>query len=338
MAEWHAHLRRHGSRALLWVWLIVLAVMRLGISFLGALGGLLLFMFLAFFMMRGATQRFDEAVINYFRTHQPPWLREPVLWITKLANGEVVGAVTVIACAYFAWRNRWRVSASLLITVAGGWAVIEGLKSVFNRPRPEGALEAGLSFPSGHAFFSLTLYGFLAYRLAREAPVRSKRLVWSGVIAVAILVGTTRMLLGVHYPSDVMAGFAAAAGWLWGCLKLPKILRRADWRGWREERFRQLQSAKEALSAAGPEAPRLEQAAHALLQSGTLGRRQRGVLRSAVWAAHAVPGRWVDAIVLAEALRFVERSERHKDAAPLTTVQDTVNRIVAARRSLMGPG
>jgi membrane-associated phospholipid phosphatase len=81
------------------------------------------------------------------------------------------------------------------------------------------------SFPSGHAFFSLTIYGMLAYLLSRDAPPRRRRQRWGATVVAILLVGFSRVFLGVHFPSDVVAGFLVALPWLWDCLALPQALR-----------------------------------------------------------------------------------------------------------------
>jgi membrane-associated phospholipid phosphatase len=85
---------------------------------------------------------------------------------------------------------------------------------------------------SGHAFFALTIYGMLAYLLSRDAPPRRRWQYWGATLMVILLVGFSRVFLGVHYPSDVVAGFLVALPWLWGCPALPQALR--SLRRWRQ--------------------------------------------------------------------------------------------------------
>jgi undecaprenyl-diphosphatase len=263
--------RRVVGGTLEWAWLLALAVLRLGASFVFAGLGLLLFVFLAHRVFKGTTQALDERVIRLFHDYQPAWLHEPVLLLTRLANGETIAIVGALAIGYFTVRRRYGTAATVAITLVGGWGLVEGLKALFDRPRPELRVldEPGLSFPSGHAFFSLTLYGLLAYLLAREAPWGRKRAVWTGVIVLAFLVGMSRMLLGVHYPSDVAAGFCAAAFWLWGCLKLPDLLDWRTWGEWRNGRLNELAFAREEFRALAPAAPEILAEAERSLPSAT---------------------------------------------------------------------
>jgi membrane-associated phospholipid phosphatase len=84
----------------------------------------------------------------------------------------------------------------------------------------------GYSFPSGHSFFALVVYGMLAYWLTRDAPRRARRWGWALAVGLILLVGFSRVFLGEHYPSDVAAGYAVALPWLWGCLALPTAFHR----------------------------------------------------------------------------------------------------------------
>jgi membrane-associated phospholipid phosphatase len=115
----------------------------------------------------------------------------------------------------------------LLLADVGGLGVIIGLKRLFQRPRPEEVFShLGYSFPSGHSFFAVVVYGLLAHLLARDANPRQRRLIWISTTAAIFLVGFSRIFVGEHFPSDVAAGFAVAIPWLWGCLAIPQAFHR----------------------------------------------------------------------------------------------------------------
>ncbi len=132
--------------------------------------------------------------------------------------------MVLLSVAGFALKRRFFPDGlAMLIAGVGGVALIVGLKTLFQRPRPAEIFEhLGYSFPSGHSFFALVVYGMLAYWLTRDMAPRPKGLVWSVAVAAIFLVGFLRVFLSEHFPSDVAGGFAVAVPWLWGCLALPR--------------------------------------------------------------------------------------------------------------------
>ncbi len=197
-------------------------VERLTLGTVAALAALGLFVWLAHEMGEGAARRLDGQAVYFFSVHQSVGLHGMMTAITLLGSGG--GVFLVLALSVFGfWRvgRFWPAGASLLLAIVGGEALVYGLKALFHRARPDPIYaHLGYSFPSGHSFLSLTLYGGLAYWLSRDAPPRRRRALWSAAAILTILVGFSRVCLGVHYPSDVLAGFAAALPWLWGCLAL----------------------------------------------------------------------------------------------------------------------
>ncbi|MGH7630837.1 MAG: phosphatase PAP2 family protein [Gemmatimonadales bacterium] len=172
----------------------------------------------------GETQRVDDAILLWLNSHSSPALDELALQITAVGNGLSVVVIGLVACA-FLWAMRERVGVLLLvIAVVGGDLFNRLLKDAFGRPRPElflletpFARPVSASFPSGHATASMVLFLVLAYLLARLGGRGAFRWV---VIAVAglliVLIGLSRLYLGVHYPSDVLAGYVF--GFVWAAL------------------------------------------------------------------------------------------------------------------------
>jgi undecaprenyl-diphosphatase len=125
--------------------------------------------------------------------------------------------------------------AALLVAVSviGGSILSNLLKTFFDRPRPEfstitEALSA--SFPSGHAMLSAVTYLTLGALLARLSPRLEVKAFFYGVaVVLTVLVGISRVLLGVHYPSDVLAGWALGAAWALGATAVASLLRRRGW-------------------------------------------------------------------------------------------------------------
>lgn len=202
---------------------------RLTLAAAGTAAALTVFLILGHEVNEDGTIRFDATVLHYFQGHQSRLIHGLMAAISLLASG---WAITVIsaACIYVLWRKPElrREAISLLIVGAGGQAVVYGLKEIFHRARPEAIFaHLGYSFPSGHAFAAVGLYGMFAYWLGRSASLNRRVAIWLGAALLILLIGFSRIYLCVHYASDVLAGFAAGLPWLWGCLALPSRRREA---------------------------------------------------------------------------------------------------------------
>jgi undecaprenyl-diphosphatase len=181
------------------------------------------FALIAAAVVEGQTQAFDERILRWMGSHGAPWLDVTALEVTALGARVVVYMVVLVASA-FLWQTRHHYSAALLwVAVLGSGLINTVLKLSFNRPRPDvfpwRTQHVGLaSFPSGHAMTSIVVYGTLAFLLSRLAPTRwLRRLVWTIAGTVVVLVGLSRLYLGVHYPSDVVAGFIIGGAWAVTC-------------------------------------------------------------------------------------------------------------------------
>lgn len=152
-------------------------------------------------------------------------------WLTYLGDDAViVAAASAIAVALLATRHRllcwlW------VFTLLGNGVLIRLFKDLFRRTRPVHdhgyAIETGYSFPSGHAAGSLVFYGMLAYLLLVLAPERWHRRIVVAALALVAVIGSSRVLLQVHYLSDVFAGYALGLGWLALCIGASEALRTA---------------------------------------------------------------------------------------------------------------
>ena len=170
-------------------------------------------------VVEGQTDAFDRGILTWMGEIGAPWLDTAALEVTALGARIVVYMVVLVASA-FLWQSRHHYSAALLwVSVFGAGLINTVLKISFNRPRPDvfpwRTQHVGLaSFPSGHAMTSIVVYGTLAFLIARLAPTPwLKRLVWGLAVMVIVLVGLSRLYLGVHYPSDVLAGFIIGGAW-----------------------------------------------------------------------------------------------------------------------------
>ena len=190
-----------------------------------AVGSLFLFGWLAEEMLEGATLRFDLAVRDWVHRFASPPMTKAMTGISLLGYNLLIVALLVAIAAFLfvGWR---RAAVWLAVTMAGALALDVALKFAFRRPRPQvffGVAPHSYSFPSGHALCSFCFYGVLAGLIA--ARTRSPVLrVGVGVIAATLVaaIGLSRIYLGMHYPSDVVAGYLAAAVWVSGLLVLDR--------------------------------------------------------------------------------------------------------------------
>lgn len=188
-----------------------------------ALSAVLLFAGVAALMTAGTVQRFDDAVLLWINNHTSDTLDILALEITALGSGAAVWMLVMVG-SVFLWTTTHRYSAALLwIAALGAPVVNSALKMLFDRPRPQlfdwRTEYAGLSsFPSGHSATAMVVYATLAYLVVRLEPSRRLRRITIGIAAVVILlIGITRLYLGVHYPSDVIAGYLVGLIWATVC-------------------------------------------------------------------------------------------------------------------------
>lgn len=188
-----------------------------------------LFVAIADQVVDGDTGTFDRWVIESLRNPDdrslprgPIWLVDAARDVTALGSATVLTLVVASVVGYLAMVRRWRTIVVLLAAVIGGAVLTTGLKNAYDRPRPpEGSAVQrthSTSFPSGHSLASAVVYLTLGAMLARVMPTRKLHIYLVGVaLFLAILIGLTRVYLGVHYPTDVLAGWTAGAAWalLW---------------------------------------------------------------------------------------------------------------------------
>jgi membrane-associated phospholipid phosphatase len=196
---------------------------RLGLPLLGALLALAvsLWAFGAIVdeqILEGET-RTDERLAVWLHGRATEPLTDVFRAITRLGNFITLFAVTLVAVVIF-WRRRERIDAAFVALAALGAQVLStGMKLGFRRDRPffpdPLATESTFSFPSGHALVSLAVYGSIALVLARRLTSRIQRALLLGATALLVIaIGFSRLYLGVHFLSDVLAGYAAGAAWL----------------------------------------------------------------------------------------------------------------------------
>ena len=188
-----------------------------------------------------ATHAFDTEILLFFREAGRPndpigplWMEEAVRDVTALGSMIVLVMVTAVTIFYLLLVRRWRSALLVLVTVGGGQILSSVLKLGIDRPRPDLVSHLAqvqtLSFPSGHAMMAAVTYLTLGTMLAGIVPGRATKIYVLGVaVLVTLMVGVSRLYLGVHWPSDVLAGWCAGFAWAMRCgLVARRLLRRGE--------------------------------------------------------------------------------------------------------------
>lgn len=162
---------------------------------------------------------FDQKVFAYLQNHINPENSNIMLFFTFLGTHRFLIPANLVLIAYFVFIQKHKWYAIKIPAIAlSSLALMFGLKHFFHRPRPDVPLifkAEGLSFPSGHALFSITFYGLLVYIIYHS--VENKFLKWTLITLLVLLmpvIGFSRVYLRVHYASDVIAGFCVGFIWL----------------------------------------------------------------------------------------------------------------------------
>jgi undecaprenyl-diphosphatase len=188
-----------------------------------AIAGTLAFAELGEHVRSGGTQAFDVAVLKWLGAHHTKLLTAAAVELTYLGTGTVVLMIVGVA-ALFLWHTEHKHSARLLLAAVAGNILLNGaLKLVFHRPRPSvfawQTVAVSSSFPSGHAMSATVCYGTVAYLVARlQKHHWSRVLTLGGAVILIFLICVTRLYLGVHYPSDVLAGMLVGLAWASFCM------------------------------------------------------------------------------------------------------------------------
>lgn len=189
-------------------------------------------------VLEGETQKFDKQILAALRDPAdrsrpigPAWLVSGALDVTALGSATVLGLAVVAIAGFLLLQGMWRMALFVTVASFGGWFINGALKQWFQRPRPDIVPHLRevmtLSFPSGHALQSAVVYltlGALSMRIAK------RRLTKFYCMAVAMLatalVGASRVYLGVHYPTDVIAGWLIGLTWALLCWLVERSLER----------------------------------------------------------------------------------------------------------------
>lgn len=201
------------------------------------MSGLVLgFIGLADFTQSGASTQFDRAIFLSMRSKTdisdplgPGWLEEAARDFTALGAIPVLLWFAVATSGYLTLQKKPRIALVVLAATLGAIAISSGLKELIDRARPDLVPHATTvytaSFPSGHSMHSASVYLTLAALLARvQTRRRQKTFVLGFAIITILMIGVSRIYLGVHWPTDVLAGWTAGTGWALLCWLLARWL------------------------------------------------------------------------------------------------------------------
>ena len=228
-------LRALGSRMFNW-----LAARELGTlaALLLAAGAVWVFLELADDVLEGDTASVDERLLLAMRAPEdasdpvgPTWFEELARDITGLGGAGVLTLITLASAGFLALQRKVQLALYLLLAVGSGTVLSTLLKMGFDRPRPDlvahGQIVYTSSFPSGHSMLSAVAYLTLGALLASgQTNLRIRAYLIALAALLTVLVGATRVYLGVHWPTDVLAGWTAGAAWALLCWAIAERLRR----------------------------------------------------------------------------------------------------------------
>jgi undecaprenyl-diphosphatase len=187
-------------------------------------------------VVEGETLKFDRSILLALRDPQnpavpigPAWLVSAALDITAPGSATVLGLTVVAVAGFLILQGMWRTGVFVAVASGGALFVNAALKQFFQRPRPDVVPHLRevmtMSFPSGHALTSAVVYltlGALSMRIAERRL--TKFYCMAMAMLVTVLVGVSRVYLGVHYPTDVLAGWLIGLCWALLCWMVERWL------------------------------------------------------------------------------------------------------------------
>lgn len=200
------------KRSIFPIILLIIGFLVAGMLFLG-------FVEIADEVIEKEVRSFDSGIINFFNSNTSNFLDNFFRFITELGSVWFLASATVILSIFLFFKNKDRLNILfLIITVTGGGVLIKFLKNIFKRERPSiipNIDAVGFSFPSGHAMGSITFYGFLIYLIIKSDFSKLTKWILSILSGfMFILIGMSRIYLGAHFPSDVIAGQLSGLFWM----------------------------------------------------------------------------------------------------------------------------
>jgi len=211
---------------------------KLLLTVLAVVAGMLIFISIANEVVEGETQNFDNYILKSLREPNdvsqpafPDWVTKTMKDITSLGSATIIVLFTLIVTGYLLLQKKYYWLCLVLIATIGGALLIWGLKEFIGRTRPTVVthlmIENSFSFPSGHSMMSAIVYLTQATLLSQ---IEKKRKIKIYIVCTALLltfiIGISRIYLGVHYPTDVLAGWFAGISWALLCWYVASLLER----------------------------------------------------------------------------------------------------------------
>ena len=162
---------------------------------------------------------FDDVIGTRVRSYASPRLTSIFLFVTRLGSTVGLTTIGVVVIGVFLYMRRLKYIGLLLLVMLGQGILQLSFKAIFERPRPQAMFDYVIgdtpSFPSGHALASICFFGLLAYLISINLRSTAAQIgTWFAAVTIVLLVGLTRIYFDVHYPSDVIAGYAAGLVWM----------------------------------------------------------------------------------------------------------------------------
>jgi undecaprenyl-diphosphatase len=226
-------MRAFGYKVLGWIAAREVSVL---VALLLAAGAVWLFVEVADEVLEGETRAADERLMLMLRTAGdsgdplgPAWVEELARDVTAMGSAGILALISVAAAGFLALQRKQPLALYLLVAVAGGAILSSLLKWGFARPRPDlvahGQAVYTSSFPSGHSMLSAVAFLTLGALLASGQTNRAMHAYLIGLaVFLTVIVGVSRVYLGVHWPTDVLAGWTAGAAWALVCWVVAKRL------------------------------------------------------------------------------------------------------------------
>ncbi|PPS39202.1 phosphatase PAP2 family protein [Chroococcidiopsis sp. TS-821] len=195
-------------------------------------------------VLQQQTNAFDTAIMLAMRGIHNPLFDQAMMGTTFLGDPTILFIICLVLGVWLYRHQRRSAANTLAIAYLGALLLQFVLKPVFTRERPalweQFILLRDYSFPSGHALMSLVVYGLISYILTGYFPQRQK-LITSITVLLVFAIGFSRIYLGVHWPTDVIGGYAAGAVWLVACILSLRV--------WQQRRHRHAQVERESVSS-----------------------------------------------------------------------------------------